>query len=366
MWVDPDIDRGRINRTLRGSHEVSCRVELWSEGRPVSLAAPFIDGSITDEWVNGSRRHISITVPPNRLWMGWLDKPQLEIRPYRGIQLSKADLWECPMGRFPIHYPEVSRPISALTLQADDYWQQVESAQFTHPTRIPAGTVMNAVRWLLSSAGLPQATAPDGIGPTEPVKRAMLDKSRHEAAMELARAHDFEVFIDRQGYPVVRDPRVLENPYTSVILPGEGLVSYKVTPDWNRVFNVVSVTSSAQGVSFPPQIAAITDPQHPASPYTLGTRNHPSYRVLDWVSPLLQNAQQGKRAAGTLLRKASGRAVTYSYDAIPDPSRDAGDTVLATHRPGSQTRFQMQSITTPLSADGVQSIKTISTQQDYT
>lgn len=358
MWAVDDPDR--LARALAASHRVTSRVEVWSDGVLVTESAPFLDGTVTDTWVSGLRRHLDLTVPPTRQWFRWFDLGSLELRPFRGVRFSASSSVECPLGVFPVLRPGTALPVSDITIAVDDLWSRVQHADFADPTFMPSGSVEHAFSFLFRGAGLEPPGVPDvSLGNT---KRVLIEKSRSDALVELARANDVEVFIDRGGASRVRKPprRV---PATSEVLVGFGgtATGVVVEPDWARVFNIVSVTSTAPDVVFAPQVAALTDVTHPAHPYNMGTRDHPDYRVFKWSSGQLFTAAQAHKTAVSLLQKVAGGALTYSYDCVPDPSRDAGDSVLGSTRTSTVTA-QIETVTHPLTAAGVQKVTTVSTQ----
>lgn len=356
MWEVDGPDR--LARAVRSSHTVTSRVEVWSDGKMLTESAPFLEGSVSNDWVvAGISRSLDLTVPPNRFWMGVFDSPIVEVRPFRGVRYSRASAVECPMGVFPVLPPEMTRPAGPVKIQADDYYQRVQQADFTYPTMSYGYRIVDTLAWLVANAGLPWPLVTSRSQQVAP--GVLMDKTRHDAVLSFSKSASVETIIDREGNPTIQDARVLGAP-TSEILTGAGqsAVGVAVKPDWSKVFNVVTVTSSAQDVDFPPQIMAITDSQNPAHPSRIG------WRVKKWSSPLLMDAESGLKAALTILLRVSGQARSYQYQCLPNPSTDAGDSVLGATMRGTEVS-QILNVTTPLTGKGgLQSVTTVSTQLD--
>lgn len=132
-------------------------------------------------------------------------------------------------------------------------------------------------------------------------------------------------------------------------------------PAWQNVYNSVTARSTASDMDKLPQFtAAITDPFHPAFPANLGSPQRPRHRNLPLESPLLRNFAQVSQAAVTRLAQVSRLAESYEYQCIVDPSRDEGDSILASTIKGQKV-FQIQSLTYPLTVDGPEDVCTLTT-----
>lgn len=361
MW--PVQDPEKWAKAHAGSHVSTCRVELWSGSTRLTESAEIIDGNVTDDWVvTGVRRSLQMTVPPSRAWLRWLAMDSLEVRPYLGVRYSRLSSDECPMGRFPITAPERKLPAEAMTINANDYADWIADADFVDtPVPRPAGRIVDAIRWLVRGAGLPDPV--NRSTATERSGRVLLDQTRMDALADAAKSIGVEVTMDRLGQPTIVDQRA-RGAATSTILTGDGgtAIGVTVTPDLSRVYNVVSAKSSATGVEFPAQVARLTWDGHPAHPYRLGSRTRPRERVFHYSSPLLLTPAQAQRAARSILVKKSAAARTTTYLAFPDPSRDAGDSARGATMTGTETT-QLDQVVHPF-RPGPSAIRTVSTQQD--
>lgn len=361
MW--PVQDPEKWARSLASGGILTCRIELWQGSTLLTAGADFIDGAVTDDWViAGVRRSLSMTVPPSRAWLRWLAMDSVEVRPFLGVRYSRLSSDECPMGRFPVPPVDRKLPADAITITANDYAGWIADADFVDtPVPRPAGRIVDAIRWLVRGAGLPdpinRSTAMERSG------RVLLDQTRIDALTDAAKSIGVEVTMDRLGRPVIVDALAIDDP-TSTILTGGGgtAVGVTITPDVSKVYNVVSVKSSATGVEFPAQVARIEWEGHPAHPYRFagGSRSRPHIRTLHYASPLLRTPAQAQRAAQSILARKSGAARTTTYAAFPDPSRDAGDTAEGATMTGSEV-VQLDQVVHPF-RPGPCAIRTVSTQ----
>lgn len=347
----PEWDTQRWQRAIPTSITTTQRVEVWAEGQMLAESAPVIGGAVTNDWVTaGISRSLSITVPPTRSWLRWLALPSLELRPWQGIRFSGRLTMECPMGVFPVQPPGASLPAEAISIQAHDYMEWVSDADFpSKPVPRPAGRLVAAIGWLLRGAGLP---APENRSTaTGSAPSVQLEDTRLDALEDAAKAAGVEVTCDRYGDPQIINAQRLGAP-VSELLTGDGgtCIAVTATPDWSAVHNVVSVTSSAPDVSFPAQIASVTWTGHPAHPYRLGSPQRPRYRVLHYSSPLLTTPEQAQQAAQTILSREAAVAQACTISAIPDPTRDAGDTIRASTPDGVQL-VQISQVVHPLGGE---------------
>jgi hypothetical protein len=250
---------------------------------------------------------------------------------------------------------------NAISINVNDGWQRVVDAKFRGPASFAPGRATDAMGLMVQQAGLPYPAITASSGVT--AAALPTDKQRDETLLAAAKATGCEVFVDRVGQPVIRDLAVM-GVATSTLLTGNGGASQvKVTPDWSKVYNSVIVRCSATDTVLPQQEASITWTDHPAHPYRLGSRKRPDYRVYLFSSPLFTNTDQMYAAAVSILSRVSSAATTRSYVAVPDVSREAGDTALGATIDGT-TLVQLQSVGHPLTADSFQPITTVSTQLD--
>lgn len=342
-------------RTLKGPHRAAFRVEVWAGGEQQTESAPYDDGSVTETWVTaGPRWSLSLRIPATPSWRRWLKMPALELRPYRGLRLPGrgSEPWWCPLGRFPLQQPALQRPWTTLGLAADDYWQWVSDGKWPLPMISPGGPIRDQLAWALRDAGLDGATiTASSTAAREPV---FIDKQRDEWVGIAARSISAQVSLDRVGQPVIEDVPALGA--TTSDLRGV-VTSLAWTPDWSATFNAVDVSSSAPDVQI--RYRATLPAEHPASPWRMGGADRPRWKVYQFSSPLLENEDQGIKAAWTTLARVSQASTQWTYTAVPDPTRSASDTVLAPLLDGGTQRVQIASIQTPLVAQAAQRLVTV-------
>ena len=363
MYQPPGFDPQRWARAVAGSHRATIRMEVWSGNQQLTERAPLLTGTATEEWATGIRWSLECTVPPTRAWLRWLDMPNLELRPYRGVRLSPSLTWEAPLGRYPLLPPELTRPQAPISISVSDYYQWVSTAKFPGPVMSYPGKVTDSIARVLAEAGLPGTDIRTGKQNT--AGAVLIDQQRDEWVASAAKSISCEVYLDRNGRPVITDAVRLGTPTSQALIgPGKTAVGVKRTPDWSRVYNVVYASSSASDVELPAERAAITLPSHPAHPTRLGSPSRPNYRVYLYSSPLLRTTPQIQAAAKSILQRVSSMAEQYSYVCLPDPFRSASDTLLgATVDGGSQT-VQIQSVGHPLTLEEDQPITGVSTRVD--
>lgn len=357
MWWNTDDDYDRFSRALGRSHQVSTRIEVWSTTGMLADAAMWIDGSVTDEWVTGMRRTMSLTVPPTRRWMGWFaNEARLEIRPFRGIRFSPALTIECPMGRFPVLPPERAVPAEEIKINAHDYWDFVKFSDFVGAAGSATGLIVDQLARLIRDARLPEPIVATADRTTTP--GVIFERTRHDAIEELATAIAAECYIDRLGRPVIA-PLRLQTDATSEALTGSGntVTGIQVDPNWDDVYNVVTAASTANDVDFPTQAAYIEWIDHPAHPNQVGW-----LKTLKITSPTLRDADQALDAARAKLVKVCAPASTVTYKCVPDPRRDASDSILGTTLDRDSVTTQIQKVTTPFKAGDDQTVETVTTR----
>jgi hypothetical protein len=105
---------------------------------------------------------------------------------------------------------------------------------------------------------------------------------------------------------------------------------------------------------FPEQSAEIGDPNHPAHVSKIGPQR------LEHSSPLYLTIDQAKAGAETLLAKHSALARVMTYERLPDPTTDPGDSILGQLMNGATEVQQVDVIVTPFGR-GVQRVASVAT-----
>lgn len=369
MWWDHPEDPARFTRAVQTTHTATARVEVWSAGEMKAESAPFEDGSVTDEWVTGSRRSLSLTVRATPAWARWLDiqrTPQLELRVFRGIRLSRALVIECPMGVFPVLPPSRSIPDGQpITISANDYWERIGFGDFARSEQAPSRLATDIIRALILGAGLPEPMmlvsssaifATDSPDTSPPPIIQVYSGTRQQAVEDAVAAVAGEAYVSRNGTPMVVPVRPLGSA-TSTAVTSEGTAfGVQLATDWAKVYNLVAASSTATDVAFPPQLAWVTSTDHPAHPNRVGWTK--TYKL---KSSLYRTATQAYDAAWAMIPKVAAPAQKITYQCNPDPRRDSGDSILGDTLTGPAVN-QIQALVTPLRGKALQAVTVVNTR----
>ena len=355
-------------RALGDPHEVFGEVQVWSSANKPVGSLPFTDGSVTDEWVSGAGRSMSLTVIPTsstRLMV----QPGNELRPFAGIRYGSGSPERVPLGRFPIVERTFGIRPDPVSLNFVDRWQWVERIDFPVPTATSVGMsiqeqvarfIANSGYWRLADV---QQLASSAAKVSVSQVFDTSEGGRKQACFDLLDTIGAEVFIDRLGVPVIRD-RQAPGAVSATYIEGDGnrLKDLTESISWAQVFNSVRISSSLTDPAFALDavVASITDPTNPAYP-----RNGGQYRTKQIDSAQFSSTAQMRAAAQKMLSRISRWARQLEITAVdPDPARDASDTVSATMPGGVSERAQVQTVVHPLSAGGSHVVTTVSTRSD--
>lgn len=350
----------RFTTALQTSHTMATRLDAYRGGQLVASGLQYIDGEVAAARVTGIRRGYNLNVPATPQWKALLATPGLELRPFRGLNYGYGPKELYPLGRFPVMANSLDTAVgNAIPVSTSDYWSLIVADQFTFPRASPTGQIRYVMAQLmdesLSQIGLPKTivTATSTLAVT-PVVWA---SDRSGAIGELATSISAEAFIDANGQPWVQDRKPIGVPvYTVTDGVGGTRVNLVATTDWSGVFNVVSVTSTTTDPAFvfPNITVSIQDPTSPAYWRRIGRRVYP------YSSAQVYTTAQATSVAQTLLAKYSQPARTLAISCVPNVTLNEGDTIATTVDGGRTENAQIQTITYPMTDDGVQKITTIS------
>lgn len=361
-WTD------KFNPVQATDLSLAQRIEVWNDqGRHVGNL-PDTDGSVKDDWVSGTRRSLALSVAPSPEVRAFL-QPGVELRVYSGINYGFRQPELIPQGCFPLVDLSINERPESISLNPTDRWQWVARIDFPVPTPTTVGsTVQSQIarfiagtgRWRLSDV---QQLASSAAKVTAVKVYDTSQGGRAQSCIELAHSIGAEVFVDRTGLPVIRDRAALGT-VRGWFRPGAGGRLRDATPTLSDVdvFNSVRVSSNNTDPAFtlPEVVVSITDQTHPAYP-RFGV-----YRTFQMDSALYETAAQMRAAGQKMLTKVSRRARQVSLTAVAaDVSLDASDTVVGNlPSVGADERFQIQSVTHPLTPGGTQDIALVSTRTD--
>jgi hypothetical protein len=345
---------GRFHTILGGPHKAQFRCDVYSGGVLQATEVPYKNGSVTDQWVTGQRRNLTLEVPDTYWWKKWLALPGLEIRPYAGVSYGQGGSELCPMGVFEVLVKPRNLIPGSLSLKAPDRWNRAVP-MFLYPTW--ATTELTAAR---SVAGLIRASEGVQIETTSLARTpsVLWQGDKMKVISDLLKAIGAEASFDRTGVPVIKD-RAYKWPVVTV-RPGRGgtITDMTATADLSVVRNALSVSSSNTDVVFETVTAAITDPTDPAHPDIIGLRSEAL------TSSVLRDQDEAKVMLYTELRKRAAFSRQLSVTQVPDYSIDAGDVIVVNWDQAGEFEFVgVQSVSHPL-REGLQSITTVDVREE--
>lgn len=313
---------------LSRAHQGISRVSVFSAGQQLTDNAPVVDGSVSEKDALGIRRSLSLTVEPSAEWLQWFQLPRLEVVVYAGYSWGASE-WLSPMGVYGVLPPQQTYPRKTITINADDRWQYVQMDGFLRTFPSYPGLAVDVAARLIDEVGILIPTDTVGVSNRTATVPTMIwgkPDSRHDTIKSVLEPIAATAFITRLGHPIIRDTSIRDTgpPLTD----GEDgtVISVSTTPDWSKVYNQISVTSSKEGVSFDPVPVVIEDPGHPAHAWRIGRRSVPG----GYSSPLIDTPAQAAAVGVAMLEKASAPALSWSVECVPDYSREAGDRVSVT------------------------------------
>lgn len=338
---------------LAASHRADCRVQVWRDGVLLATVRP-LSGSVTDDWVTGTRRSMTATFDPS---LESLITSGVTLIPQRGINYGHGVPELLNLGVFPVTGNSTGI-LSDRTVQVtcQDGWQWVTGSTFLRPkSSNPAITVpVQMGRLITDTAMWPTVD----VQSTASMKTPSLvwDSDRSQAIADLATLIGAEAYINRSGVPVVRQRKAIAAPVLTV--GGARLLDLTAEVSTAGIYNVVvaSTTSTDPSIAFDPVIVRIIDRTHPAFP----SPGRMIARPFQLTGPF-RSATEARSAAVAKLDKLSAPARQVTIDCIPDASLDASDTIAFRWPSGVVETAQIQSITHPLTVADTQQITTVAT-----
>jgi hypothetical protein len=336
----------RFLDAIRGPHREWGYVQAWYGGALVEFQGesnlPLVDGSIdVDGATPGARRTLSATFAPEPgLWEA-LAPIGTELKAFTVLRFPDGTTETVPQGVFVVDVQRMGYAVNGdIKVTAPDRWVRVQRARFLAPrASLPGVLVVDQISALLLQAMPAGLTVSQESTATATVPRQTWDRDRDKAIQELAKAASVDVFMDRNGSPVIRNvPTLSSSPVWTVDASASGvLIDADRERNRQRTRNIVVVNSTANPPAFVTQYlwdndpdsptyagsgaGAGTTPPVPASAGPFGQVPH------FYASPLLMNASQALQAGGTLLAKTTGLAAQLSLSAVANLALDDGDTI---------------------------------------
>lgn len=356
--------------TIKKSHRIATKVELYSNGALISPPAPIIlnEGTSIEDKTSATRRRatIKITDPSGLLTPSSMEDilapSGSEFKLYRGLYLSSTGLPEyVPLGVYA--FPEVDIEDNGesfiIVIEGLDRSERVRRARFTDVYTIVAGTsVRQAIIDIISVriSGLNyEGFSLDG-GYTTPGIVAERGDDPWALCEKLARGIGYEVSFDADGNPIFRpEPDISGSPAwifeggsEAVIL---NLNKKLVAPKYNHVFEI------GEGPELTSPVVGEAKDDNPSSPtYYLGTfGDSPTFHV----SSLYTTQAQAQAAADAKLLRVIGKAEDIQSGLIPNGAIQAGDVIYMDYtRPKITNTYVLDRVVTPLRATQAQQFAT--------
>jgi hypothetical protein len=314
------------------------------EQRPGVL--PLLDGSLViDGATPGVRCTLSASFAPVPGLWDVLSPVGTELRVFSVLRYPAGATETIPQGVFDVDVQSMGYGVSGeIRVTAPDRWERIRRARFLTPRASTEGaTVRQQIASLLLEV-LPAGSAvADTATSTATVPRQTWDRDRDKAIQDLAKAASLDVYMGRQGNPVIRNaPTLSASPVWDVDAGASGvLVSADRERNRQKTYNIVVVNSSAQdGPLFPTQYVWDNDPDSPTyagpgsgvgeTPPAASSAGPFGQRPFFYSSPLLLNFTQARVAGATILEKVMGLAAQLTLSSVSNPALEVGDTIRVT------------------------------------
>lgn len=207
------------------------------------------------------------------------------------------------------------------SLRLQDLGGWIARTEFLVPKVIPVGTPRRAAIAVLVTEARPGTNIiyrnfSSGPLPTDLV----FEGSRWDAIDKLASDQGVSGYFDGAGDFIIRTaPATTDQPVTTL----RQFISVARDRPLDKLYNTVVVSPSSldRSQTWSPQVAQITDPNHPRHPDRIGVV---PYRV---ASPTATTAAVAGRIAATTLDRVIGTTETLALSSIVNPALEPGDVV---------------------------------------
>lgn len=350
-------------QALTTSHSMVTSVTAMYAGAATLTNIRISDGSVTVDRGSKIRRSLSMTVSdPKRLPWGSLDPLAVYGQTLvisRGIRYAGGTTEMVPMGTFRINEPQGDTLLGPVTLTGQSSECYIIDDKFMVPTTTRGySNCVDAIEYLirqtLPNAAILNATA-GARNPSCAIATWDANADRWDAVQQIALAMQAEVYVDALDRFVIADvPQVLTSRVVWDIAEGEGGTLMSASRQMSRtaVYNAV-VASGENTASNSAPVSAVAYDNGPTSP----TRwNGPFGHVPKFISSALWLSVGACQAAADFaLFDAIAPNISTSVEAIPNPALEGGDCLRISYA-GKKELFIVQSVTTPLTAEGSASI----------
>jgi hypothetical protein len=356
----------RFLRTIRGSHRMRARVrvvETFQEGsNPTGTELPVLAGDVAIDSTADVRSTLDLETSGE--WGELLTPYGNELFVERGIDYGNGDTEWVSLGYFRIDSVEQGQaPNGTIRVSGSDRMAQVIDSRLPFPEQYAAGTSHEALFEALISttseaAPFPEATVEFDYDASAAVLGAaqLAEESRFEFLRDAVLPEGKVMFWDHRGFLVVRSAIAPGGAVFDIDSGREGVIlSLGRELGRSGVYNgVVARGESPDGETTPPVALAIND--NPTDPIRWGGPFGKVTRF--YASSFITTDAQAESAAASLLSKYTGLPYTVDLTAVPNPALEPLDVIHVTLPGGFEEDHVIESLTIPLTADGVLQLRT--------
>lgn len=320
----------RWDRALRQSHRIAVEADVLYGRQVIATGVSIVDGSVTLDVAQEVRARCNLQLAaPIPVPAG----PTTTVSPFGyelavrvGIEYPDGVREVQPVGVFGVQVDESQ--VLAADVSGDDRSRAVIDATFEDDVEVVPGTNARDAIIAIISGGV------DGLTyflPSTPhtVLQAALPagSSRWSAAADIATSVGWDLCFDGTGALAARQQVTPASTPVWTLDDGDGGVLLDLTvqrdrgPAHNR--HPVASRSASAGQVFT-AVATDTDPLSPT--YYLGPFGRKPAPV--WESEWISSQQMADDTADGRLARGAGLAVTYTFQAIPNPAIEVGDPVI--------------------------------------
>ncbi|QFG08515.1 minor tail protein [Gordonia phage ASerpRocky] len=264
---------------------------------------------------------------------------------------DSADTWEMQIGEYLADAISDGGSYSTIRITGRDLTKLAINSKLASSTTFSKSTSIEAiVKALASNAGITKHKIP--------VTKKVLDKdttwergtSRWEIIKEVCNTNNHEVFMDHEGYLVMReylDPLLSPTSLSLAGGPGGNLISRGARTSDSKLINHIIVVGESSDSTVPPAYAEAinNDPKSPTSVQELGDR----VEVIN--SPLVTSVPKAQELANSLLAVSALEEFELSFEATLLPWVEPGEIIDMSgsdSRYWGPDRYLLTSVTLPL------------------
>lgn len=346
--------------TLRVSHVVQVRVDVYRGAVLLIEDLPISDGEVSVDSGSQVRRTLSLTVADPSLDPG--TDPLAPLAPYgtelvvqRGVRYPDGSVEWCPLGVFRIQEVQTSASGQAVSITGADRGAAIQDARFTSVmAAVTSNTIPQEIARLITSV-LPTVTVTNRTTSTAATPAVFWEEDRWAAIEELAKSIGAEVYFAPDGNAVIVPTPSINDAPAWWADAGETGVLVEAEMRLTREGTYNGVRASGENGDTAPVTALVTD-NDPTSPTLWGGPFGTKPRF--YVSPLITTVEQATSAATSILNKFRGMTRQLDLTLVPNPALEGGDVVRVRFPNGVVETHLVDALKVPLDPKGAMSMST--------